>query len=246
MTKNKIVYPLLFLIFLVILVELGVNLLNVPDYILPSPTSFLDYYLSFITSSSTILDIIITLQEIIIGVFWGIILGTILGYGMAKITLLNNILMPILLIFQIAPKISLAPLFILWFGLGSESKVVLIILVVIFPILTNIYTSLKSIDSEYYDLMKILKATKYQRLKIIELPLISFGIISASKTSVTQALTAAVIGEMMGANAGLGYLITYGNEMQDIYIILSAVLTLAIIGYLLFKGAEMIEQKLNY
>lgn len=154
--------------------------------------------------------------------------------------------MPLILIIQIAPKISLAPLFILWFGLGIQSKIALVILVVSFPIMVNQYTAFKQIDIRYIELLKILKASKFQKFISLELPFAFSAIISGIKVSVTQAITAAVIGEMMGAKSGLGYLLTYGNEMYDINIILSSVITLSIIGLVLYYMATYIEKKVLY
>ena len=88
-------------------------------------------------------------RQVFIGTFWGIILGMILGYLLAKNRLLEHLLMPLLLIMQISPKISIAPLFILWFGLGLTSKIALVILVVSFPIMVAESSALKKINSGY-------------------------------------------------------------------------------------------------
>ena len=246
MKVKKIVYPSLLLIFIIVVWEVSVRMSQVPSYILPSPTKLTSYFLTYATTGDLLANTWVTLQEIFIGTFWGIILGVILGYLIAKIKLVERLLMPLILVIQIAPKISLAPLFILWFGLGIQSKVALVILVVSFPIMVNQHTALKQIDVRYVELLKILKASRLQKLVSLELPFTFSAIMSGIKVSVTQAMTGAVIGEMMGAKAGLGYLLTYGNEMYDINIILSAVISLSIVGLVLYYLAAFIEKKVLY
>lgn len=117
---------------LLILWQFITIIFHIPSYYLPSPVDFFKYFIQFMQSGNMGLHITTTLYEIFIGTFWGIILGMILGYLLAKNRLLEHLLMPLLLIMQISPKISIAPLFILWFGLGLTSKIALVILVVSF------------------------------------------------------------------------------------------------------------------
>ncbi|MDV7824465.1 ABC transporter permease [Enterococcus gallinarum] len=246
MKSKNIIYPSLLFTLIIIIWELSVRISNVPNYILPSPTKLTSFFLTYISTGELLINAWVTLQEIFIGTFFGIILGVFLGYLIVKIKLIERLLMPLILIIQIAPKISLAPLFILWFGLGIQSKIALVILVVSFPIMVNQYTAFKQIDIRYIELLKILKASKFQKFISLELPFAFSAIISGIKVSMTQAITAAVIGEMMGAKSGLGYLLTYGNEMYDINIILSSVITLSIIGLVLYYMATYIEKKVLY
>lgn len=246
MRAKKIIYPLILLVFILVVWEVGVQISHVPNYILPSPIKLMTYFTTYLITGDLLMNTWVTLQEIFIGTFWGIIVGVILGYIVAKVHLVERLLMPLILVVQIAPKISLAPLFILWFGLGIQSKVALVILVVSFPIMVNQHTALKQIDRRYVEFLSILKASKRQKFISLELPFTFSAIMSGVKVSVTQAMTGAVIGEMMGAKAGLGYLLTYGNEMYDINIILSSVIALSLIGLILYYVAVLIEKKVLY
>ena len=140
---------------LLILWQFITIIFHIPSYYLPSPVDFFKYFIQFMQSGNMGLHITTTLYEIFIGTFWGIIFGMILGYLLAKNRLLENLFMPLLLIMQISPKISIAPLFILWFGLGLTSKIALVILVVSFPIMVAESSSLKKINTGYMDLMNI-------------------------------------------------------------------------------------------
>ena len=170
----------------------------------------------------------VTMEEILVGTVIGIVIGLVLGYIMAKIRFIERLIMPFVIIIQTAPKISLAPLFILWMGLGIESKAALVILVVSFPIMINEVSAIRSIEDNVYNLMKVLKASKWQKLAL------------------TQAMTGAVIGEMIGAKAGLGYLLTLGSDIYDIKMILNAVILLSVIGLALYLISELIEKRALY
>lgn len=231
---------------LLILWQFITILFHIPSYYLPSPVEFFKYLIQFLQSGNMGLHITTTLYEVFIGTFWGIILGMILGYLLAKNRLLEHLLMPLLLIMQISPKISIAPLFILWFGLGLTSKIALVILVVSFPIMVAESSALKKINSGYRDLMNILQANRWQIFIRMELPCAFHEVISGSKVAVTQAITSAVIGEMMGAKAGLGYLLTNGAEMYDLNMILSSIFLLSLLGLLLYEACQIVEHRVLY
>ena len=131
-------------------------------------------------------------------------------------------------------------------GLGIESKAALVILVVSFPIMINEVSAIRSIEDNVYNLMKVLKASKWQTFCKIEVPYSIEMMLSGIKLALTQAMTGAVIGEMIGAKAGLGYLLTLGSETYDIKMILNSVILLSVIGLALYLISELIEKKALY
>jgi NitT/TauT family transport system permease protein len=110
----------------------------------------------------------------------------------------------------------------------------------------NEVTAIRSIDKNAYDLMKVLKANRWQVFRHIELPYSMEMLLSGVKLALTQAMTGAVIGEMIGAKAGLGYLLTLGSETYDIKMILNAVILLSVMGLLFYLISEYIERKALY
>lgn len=246
MKIKRWVYPTILLIIILSLWQGSVTLLKVPDYILPAPSVLFGYFYNYLKTGDLLQNMWTTIKEILIGTVWGILVGMVLGYLMAKVRFIERLLMPIILVLQIAPKISLAPLFILWFGLEMGSKIALVILVVSFPVMVNEHMALRQIDHNYKDFMMILKASKWQQFTQLEFPFIFASVMSGVKVSLTQAMTGAVIGEMMGAKSGLGYLLTYGNEMYDIKIILSSVIILSLLGLILYYLAEVIENRVLF
>lgn len=243
---KNIILPVVFLPILLIVWTLYVKLMNVPSYLLPAPLELFKSLADLFTGGSIYPHIIVTLEEILVGTGLGIVIGLVLGYIMAKVHLIERLIMPFVIIIQTAPKISLAPLFILWMGLGIESKAALVVLVVSFPIMVNEVSAIRSIENNSYDLMKVLKASKWQVFRHIELPYSLEMMLSGIKLALTQAMTGAVIGEMIGAKAGLGYLLTLGSETYDIKMILNAVFLLSIIGLILYLISGFVEKKVLY
>lgn len=242
-SAKKFLYPFALFIVILLVWQGLVTLLSVPSYLMPSPIGLAQYFVDYLCSGDLLFNTWTTIKEVVIGTYWGIILGIVLGYVISKVYVIERLLMPLILILQIAPKIPLAPLFVLWFGLGIGSKVALVILVVSFPVMITENTALRGIDANYRDLLTVLGASKWQQFVKLEIPLVFASIMTGVKVSLTQAMTGAVIGEMIGAKSGLGYLLTYGNEMYDINVILCSVITLSLIGLLLYSLSEVIEKK---
>ncbi|WP_010272847.1 ABC transporter permease [Paenibacillus senegalensis] len=221
-----------------------VSLFNVPAHTLPGPGVFAQQFINYMTAGDMHTHIGTTLYEIFIGFLVGCVLGLIMGYILAKSPLLERLFTPYVVLAQTAPKISIAPLFLLWFGLGASSKIALVILVVFFPIMVNTVIGIRSVEKNMRDLLRILKANPWQRFISVEAPFSLPSIMSGVKVSTTYAITGAVIGEMIGAKAGLGYLVILGSETYNIGLILTAVLLLSVTGLILYLLTDFLEKKL--
>lgn len=235
--QRKIVLPIIMFPIIILLWKLYIALFNIPPYLLPQPEELMKSMADFLVNGDMISHINTTLKEVFIGVAVGILIGLVLGYIVAKSKFIERFIMPFVLIIQTAPKISLAPLFILWFGLGLQSKIAIVILVVSFPVMINEVVAIRSIDANVFNLMKILDASAWQKFIYIELPYSLQAILSGIKIALTQAMVGAVIGEMIGAKSGLGYLLTLGNETYDINLVLSSIIILSLIGLILYLVA---------
>ena len=243
--RNVILPAALFPVILLIW-DLSVVIFKVPSSILPRPLELFRGLITMFQTGGLMGHIEVTLEEVLIGTVIGIVIGLVVGYIMAKLRLIERLIMPFVIIVQTAPKISLAPLFILWMGLGLQSKIALVILVVSFPVMINEVTAIRSIESDVFNLMTVLKASRIQKFLYVELPHSMEMLLSGVKIAVTQAMIGAVIGEMIGAKAGLGYLLTLGSETYDIKMILNSVILLSVIGLILYLIAEMVEKKVLY
>ena len=219
---------------------------RLPTTFLPPPEAVASRFISLIGSSVIQKHFSTTAVEIIFGFLCAAVLGVLAGYILAKFAVLEKVLSPFILIFQTAPKISLAPLFVLWFGLGLSSKVVLIALVAFFPIMLNFMVGVRSINPDYLRLMKILKAPLLKRVVKIEfvgsLPFLMTGM----RTALVLSVTAAIIGEMMGAKSGLGCLLMNGYEMYDIPMVIGVILAISFFSWALDTAMKVLQDRLLF
>lgn len=245
---NKSLYKILlinFTFFLFILIwHAYVTIFEIPAHTLPAPYPFVKEVIRYFIIGDIYFHIGITLYEILVGFFIGSVSGLFVGYFIAKSHLLERFVTPYIILVQTIPKISIAPLFILWLGLGANSKIALVILVVFFPIMVNLIVGIRSVDKNMQYLTTILKANRWQKLISIELPYSLPSVMSGAKVATTYAITGAVIGELIGAKAGLGYLVMLGSTTFDISMILISVLLLSIIGLALYLIVDLIEKKI--
>lgn len=219
---------------------------HVPPNLLPQPEALLERLIYYFAHGDMLRHVGVTLYEVFAGTLAGMVAGVVAGYCVAGSRLLERLVMPFILIVQTAPKISIAPLLILWFGLGIESKLALVVLVVFFPIMINEVAAIRSIDTTMLNLMTVLGASKWQRFIYLELPSSLSWLLSGAKVAVTQAVIGAVIGEMIGSKAGLGFLLMLGNETSDINLILASVIVLSLMGLALYLAVSLAERRLIF
>jgi NitT/TauT family transport system permease protein len=234
----------LVLIAIVVIWKIMVTLLKTPTHILPPPEDILFKFVELVRNSVLQKNFLATLEEIVIGFSVGAGLGIVMGYILAKVELLERALSPYILIFQTAPKISLAPLFVLWFGLGILSKVVLIALVTLFPVMINMILGVRSTEKNYYHLMRMLRARPWQIMLKLELMNSLPYLMTGLRVGLVLSITAAVIGEMMGSRAGLGFLLILGNEMYDITLLMTVILVISLLSFFLDVGMKKLQDRL--
>ncbi|MCV3242380.1 ABC transporter permease [Mesorhizobium sp. ZC-5] len=223
---------------------LAVALLGVPEYLVPSPPALAAKFWFLTTQAGLFSHIPVTLMEIVIGFVIGTAAGIAIAVLFVRLPMFEIVLDPVIIFVQTAPKIAIAPLLLLWLGLGASPKIVLVAIVTFFPVLSNMLSALRSIDPNMLALAKILRLNGWRRLWRIELPQSLPLLFTGMKVGVTLAVTAAVIGELMGARAGLGYLLSLGQETADIGLVLVSVLLLSLLGYGLFLAVDQAERRM--
>ena len=219
-----------------------VAIVNPPGYVLPWPGAVVER--GWDLGSRGVLNEHIgrTLAAIVRGVPLGAVLGVIFAVLFTRVAIVERLLMPIVIVAQVTPKISIAPLIVLWLGLGIASKVALIALVTFYPVLVNMVASLRNVPQEYDDLMRILAIRGVRRALTIDLPHSLPSIATGLRVGVLQAVTAAVIGEFIGASAGLGYLEKQAQDNDDIRLVLVVIGLLCLLGWSLYALVGLIER----
>jgi NitT/TauT family transport system permease protein len=182
-----------------------------------------------------------TLVAILGGLAVGLTFATLLGYILAKSPLLERLVGPYVVASQSIPAIAIAPLLIIWFGSGKLSKVLICALVVFFPVLVNTIVGIRSVDGGLKTLMRSLQASRWQTFMLLEIPAAMPVLLGGLKIGVTLSVIGAVVGEFVGANQGLGFLINQAKGLFDTPMMFAALFTLASISlclYLVVTGLE--------
>lgn len=216
---------------------------DIPHYLLPAPRAIAAQYVAMSQNGQLWFHTWVTLKEVMIGFAFGGVLGIALGYLLGKHKLVERVLYPYIIALQSAPKIILAPLIIIWLGFGIVSKIVLVTLVVFFPILINTVLGIEKIDRNMKDLTRLYKVNFWQRTRFFELPAILPELFAGFKTGATLAVIGAVVGEFVGAKAGLGYLAIYASGLLDTATVFVATLQLILLGIVLFGTMRFLEKK---
>ena len=223
---------LLIVVFLAVW-EAAIRLFAIPAFILPAPTSIFMALYRGIASSLYIDHIWITLTETLLGFALGTVLAFALGIAVALSRRIEYYLYPFIVMFQSMPKVALAPLIIIWCGLGLTSKVVSAALVAFFPLMVNTIVGLRSADEDRVSLMRSLAATPLQIFWMLRVPNAMPYIFAGLEIAMIFALIGAIVAEFVGAQSGLGMLIQSMNFTMDVAGQFSVLLILSVLGLLL-------------
>jgi NitT/TauT family transport system permease protein len=230
--KNFALRLLLIAAFLAVW-EVAVRLFEIPMFILPTPSSVFTALYRGIASSLYVDHIWITLSETLLGFVLGTSLAFVFGTVIALSRPVEYFLYPFIVMFQSMPKVALAPLIIVWFGLGLASKVVNAALVAFFPLMVNTIVGLRSAEEDKVSLMKSLAASRTQIFWMLQLPNAMPYIFAGLEIAMIFALIGAIVAEFVGAQAGLGMLIQSMNFTMDVAGQFSVLLLLSLLGLLL-------------
>lgn len=217
-----------------------------PSYILPSPDLVQKKLLDFFVSGKIYPHLQRTFLELIWGFIFGFLIASISGYLLAKKKLLKITFTPYIVAFQAVPIVALAPLIILWFGNGLLSKIIISGLVVFFPVFVNTLTAVNSIDPELKDLFHIYRANSLQTFFKLELPASANYIFASLKIGIILSLVGAIVGEFVGADKGLGFLINSSLGLIDTPQLFAVIFILSVIGIFLYLIALSLEKIFNY
>jgi len=236
------------MIGLLLIWEASVDLLNVPPYIVPSPARVLN---SLWAGLSVPLDSRVgfyvplwnTLRHAALGFVIGATLGLVLGSLMAEFRPVEIVLMPYAFALQSLPKIAIAPLIIVWCGFGNGSKIVMAALLTFFPMLVNSFAGVRSTEPERVDLMKALSASRLQTYVRVKLPTAAPYIFAGFDMGVVYALLGTIVAEFLGAQEGIGVVITQAQAVSDIAGVFASLVVLGLVGIVLHLLIRFMERR---
>jgi NitT/TauT family transport system permease protein len=226
--------------------EAIVWLFAIPLFILPAPSAIFFALWNGITSALYLDHVWVTLAETLLGFALGSILAFTFGISVALSRRVEYFLYPFIVMFQAMPKVALAPLIIIWFGLGLTSKVVSAALVAFFPLMVNTIVGLRSADEDRINLMRSLAATRGQIFWMLQLPNAMPYIFAGLEIAMIFALIGAIVAEFVGAQSGLGMLMQSMNFTMDVAGQFSVLLILSVLGLLLNTAVTEIRRRVLF
>jgi len=218
--------------------------LNLPAFILPGPYLVWQRFYQSLMDGQLIRHTLATLLEVVAGLFFGGLTATALGYLLSKSQTLEKLISPYLVASQSIPIVAIAPLLVIWFGPGIFSKVLICSLIVFFPVLINTVVGLREVPQDLRDLMRSLRATPFQTFWKLEVPAAMPIFLGGLRVGATLSVIGAVVGELVGADRGLGFLINVGRGQYDTALVFVTVITLIVMAMSLYGLVLFIETKL--
>jgi NitT/TauT family transport system permease protein len=223
-----------------------VRFFAVPAFIVPAPSSIFVALYRGIASRVYVDHLWVTLSETLLGFLFGCALAFILGIAVALSRRFEYFLYPFIVMFQALPKVALAPLILIWFGLGLTSKVMQAALTAFFPLMVNTIVGLRSADEDRVNLMRSLAASEAQIFWMLRLPNAMPFIMAGLEVAMILSLIGAIVAEFVGAQAGLGMLMQSMNFTMDVAGQFSILLILSVLGLALNSCIVLIRNRVLF
>jgi NitT/TauT family transport system permease protein len=212
---------------------------GVPAYLLPAPAAiahaFVDQFPILLSNGW------VTVYEMLAGYALAVVIAIPLAIAITSSQRFNEFVMPTMLFFQIVPKVAIAPLFLVWFGVGATPKVLVAFLISFFPIVIDAAVGLRSMSTDMIDLARSMGATRMQVFSQFRLPTSLPYLFSGLKVAATLAIAGTVVGEFVGADKGLGYLLLVTNSNMETALMFATIVALTIIGLVFYYLVEFLE-----
>ena len=221
----------------------GPGLLGIPPFIIPPLSMVYHEFLRMLAVSALMTHTGITAAEVIAGFVLGSLLGAFFGYILGMSPTAEFALSPYILALQIAPKVAFAPLFILWMGFTVYPKILVAILIVFFPVMVNVLSAIRTVDPDLINLARAFKASRVQIFWKIEFPASLPPLFAGLRIASTLAVVGVVVGELVGGNMGLGYLLSFGEGQANTAMVFVAILMLTLVGGIAYLAVILIEQR---
>ncbi len=232
--------PLIFAIVLLALWWAVTTTGLVASYLVPSPVetwrAFADNVDYFAANTW------VTVVETVIGFAIAVVVGEAVAIGMVYSRNLERTLYPVVLFAQVIPKIAIAPLFVVWLGFGIGPKIIVAVLMAFFPIVISGLAGLRDVDPEILELTSTMGASRRRVFTKVQFPASLPQLFSGLKVAATLAVTGAVVGEFVGANSGLGYVILQANGNVDTASLFVALIIMSIVGVIMFAAIQLVER----
>ena len=236
-------WSLLVLVFFLAAWEWGPSLVGVPEFVLPHFSKVCAEAVRIWGSERLFWHACITASEVVIGFILGSVLGAVIGYALGVSPRIEAVLSPYLLALQIAPKVAFAPLFVMWMGYTMYPKILVAVLIVFFPVLINVLSAMRTMDADMINLARSFSATRWQVFLNVEYPTTMPALFSGLRIASTLAVIGVVVGELVGGNMGLGYLLVFFEGQGNTAAVFVVIGALTVIGIVAYYAVVIAEKK---
>lgn len=240
--------PLL-IVAIILIWQAVVSVFEVRAVVMPSPVEVWNALVQALdprNPANLYEDIGVTLFEIVVGFVLGSLLGLVLALVLVQFRTLERIIKPIIDAFQSMPKVAIAPLFIIWFGFGSISKIALVVVVVFFPVLVAGLAGFKSVDQERLEVMQSFGASKWSTFAKLILPASLPFVFTGLEIALVQAITTTIVAEFLSGTAGLGVVIVQMGQVLNTAGVFAVTIILGVIGWVLVLILAVIRRRVLF
>jgi NitT/TauT family transport system permease protein len=237
---GAVVYPVGMMVGALVLWEIATWALSIPSYLLPAPSAIIEAMDK--NSAVLIKESISTTLEILLGFALSVVIGVPLALAIYLWRPFARAIYPVLVSSQAVPKVAIAPLFLVWFGFGLMPKVLIAFLIAFFPVVINTAMGLASLEREKIYLAQSMGLGSIATFFKIQLPNAMPSIFAGLKISITFAVVGAVVGEFVGGQGGLGYLLLIANGNMDTALLFAGIVALTALGIVLFALIGLVER----
>src|SRR5437868_9748166 len=234
--------PILLIVILLVVWDLTIRIFRIPPYLIPAPEAVVRQLVSEWPKlwRESLITTYATLGGFALSIAFGVPMALLIAYSRT----VESFVYPLLVFSQSVPKIAIAPLFVVWFGFGIIPKIIAAFMLGFFPVVVSTVVGFKSVDPEMLDLARSMKASRLATFARISFAQALPSIFAGLKVSVTLAVVGAVVGEFVGSNSGIGYLLQIANGNFDLPLMFAALTVLSAIGAVLFVSLEVVERML--
>jgi len=218
-------------------------LAGIPAFILPPPSRVWQEFTRLLGAERLLLHTGITSLEVVAGFAIGSALGAVIGFVLGLAPRAELVLSPYILALQIAPKVAFAPLFVMWLGFTVYPKILVAILIVFFPVMINVLTAIRTVDPDMVNLARSFSATRWQIFRMIEVPATMPPLFAGLRIASTLAVIGVVVGELVGGNKGLGYLLVFGEGQGNTAMVFVSIIFLTLIGIAAYALVVLAERR---
>jgi NitT/TauT family transport system permease protein len=242
MTRLPWVSGPLMLVVLLAIWQLAVSVFGVSEFILPSPSAVAGALGTLLTGPDIWGHIGITLLEVLVGFAIALVSGIVVGAVLGRIEWLQRAVQPGLVALQVVPKVAFVPIFVIWFGFGPTSKIIMAALLAFFPIMLNVMLGVRSVERGHRDVMRGLGAGRWETFRDLELPSTLPYIFTGAEVAIVFSVIGAIVGEYLGGSEGLGFLVVSSLNSLDAPRLFAVIVLLAVLGSLLYAAVTVTKR----